>query len=87
MSHEHRDAESYGPSSAEVGGASTVYDPLAILNSDERVFERLMEMSKMVQELHSVIFSRSMSPWIDRIHSYYLVAAYARDCWIHRNDL
>ena len=45
----------YGPSSAEVGETPTAYDSPAILKSDERVFKTLMKMSKMVQELHSII--------------------------------
>ena len=59
----------YGPSSAEVGETPTTYDSPAILKSDERVFKTLMKMSKMVQELHSIIFHRSMNPWIYRVYS------------------
>ncbi len=80
-SDEHRDAGAYEPSSAEEGEAATFYDSPALLKSDEYVLKRLTDMSTIVQELHPVIFYRSMNPWIERVYSYYLAGAYALDRW------
>ena len=82
-SHEHREAASYEPSSAEEGKAPTCYDSPVLLQSDKCVFKKLTKTSRISQELHSVIFYRSMNPWIDRVYSHDFVGAYALDRWIH----